>query len=85
MILIADSGSTKTDWRLIDEQNKIHQYATQGFNPYFQTTEEIAEIIKAELLPKLESEISNPKFQIFFLRCRLRSRFKKRNYSKCII
>lgn len=66
MILIADSGSTKTDWRLIDEQNKIHQYATQGFNPYFQTTEEIAEIIKAELLPKLESEISNPKFQIFF-------------------
>jgi len=54
MILIADSGSTKTDWRLIDDQKKIHQYSTQGFNPYFQTEVEISEIIKSELLPQLK-------------------------------
>jgi N-acetylglucosamine kinase-like BadF-type ATPase len=50
MILIADSGATKTDWRLIDENKKIHQFATQGSNPYFQTSEQISEIIKVELL-----------------------------------
>ncbi len=49
MILIADSGSTKTDWRLIDEEKKIQQFQTQGISPYFQTTEEIAKTIKLEL------------------------------------
>lgn len=49
MILIADSGSTKTDWRLIDDQKQIQQFSTQGINPYFQTTEEIAQILKVEL------------------------------------
>lgn len=50
MILIADSGSTKTDWRLIDEQKKIHQFSSQGINPYFQNSSEIAALIKTELL-----------------------------------
>lgn len=35
MQLIADSGSTTTDWRLIDEGGKIQQYTTIGLNPYF--------------------------------------------------
>lgn len=35
MILIADSGSTKTDWRLIDREGNIHQAQTIGLNPYF--------------------------------------------------
>jgi glucosamine kinase len=64
MILIADSGSTKTDWRLIDEQKQIHQYATQGISPYFHTQEQIAEIIRLELVPQLKGEISS--LQIFF-------------------
>ncbi|MDQ3048914.1 MAG: N-acetylglucosamine kinase [Bacteroidota bacterium] len=55
MILIADSGSTKTDWRVIDANKKIHQFATQGINPYFQTEQEIAEIIRMELLPALSA------------------------------
>lgn len=66
MILIADSGSTKTDWRLIDDEKKIHQFATQGLNPYFQTTTEISEILKSELLPQLQSQISYLKSQIYF-------------------
>ncbi|MCW3101825.1 MAG: hypothetical protein JWO09_265 [Bacteroidetes bacterium] len=53
MILIADSGSTKTDWRLIDDEQKIRQFSSQGINPYFQTNEEIASIIRNELLPGL--------------------------------
>ena len=36
MILIADSGSTKCSWVLTDEDNhKIMQCNTIGFNPYF--------------------------------------------------
>lgn len=59
MILIADSGSTKTDWRLIDENKKIHQFATTGINPYFQSSEQIAEMLRKELIPQLKSEIWN--------------------------
>lgn len=49
MILIADSGSTKTDWRLIDGNTK-HQFSTQGLNPYFLNSETIVNILQTELL-----------------------------------
>ena len=66
MILIADSGSTKTDWRLIDDSRKIHQCATQGFNPYFRTSDDLSSIIKNELLTQFS--ILNPEsiINIFF-------------------
>jgi len=35
MILVADSGSTKTDWMIVDEKSPMHKYSTTGFNPYF--------------------------------------------------
>ncbi|MGZ6523173.1 MAG: N-acetylglucosamine kinase [Bacteroidia bacterium] len=57
MILIADSGSTKTDWRLIDDQKQIYQYATQGINPYFKTSDEIAAIVDDELIPQLSKNL----------------------------
>jgi len=66
MIIIADSGSTKTDWRLIDNKNQIYQYATQGINPYFQDEVEISEIIKSEFLPQLKSHIIPPQSHIYF-------------------
>ena len=34
MILIADSGSTKTDWRLINKAGEKLPFETIGFNPY---------------------------------------------------
>lgn len=46
MILIADSGSTKTDWRLIDREGNIHQAQTIGLNPYFVTDEKILETLQ---------------------------------------
>ena len=49
MILIADSGSTKTDWRLIAE-NEIRIISTRGINPYHSSEEEISkELEKLEL------------------------------------
>jgi N-acetylglucosamine kinase-like BadF-type ATPase len=55
LILIADSGSTKTDWRLIDDNKQIHQFSSQGINPYFQTSEQISEILRSELLPQISA------------------------------
>ena len=42
MILIADSGSTKTEWCLADQGRPVRTVVTAGINPFFQTREEIA-------------------------------------------
>ena len=49
MILIADCGSTKTDWALCDGDDIIARAKTQGLNPTHQESEEIFEILSAEL------------------------------------
>lgn len=46
-ILIADSGFTKTDWRVIDDQGDITQAKTEGINPYYQTEEEMLKEIQS--------------------------------------
>jgi N-acetylglucosamine kinase-like BadF-type ATPase len=50
MILIADGGSTKTEWSIMsdDEDQRIN---TQGISPYFHSVHQILEILKGELLP----------------------------------
>lgn len=53
MILIADSGSTKTDWCLCNEGTPILAVQTQGINPYHQTEEAIEQVLVEELLPQL--------------------------------
>ena len=52
MILIADSGSTKTDWCYIDTDHEL-RFVTQGINPVLQTEEAISRIISEELLPQM--------------------------------
>ncbi len=51
--LIADSGSTKTDWLLSDGGTATRRAATQGINPYMLTEEKIESILRDELLPQL--------------------------------
>lgn len=52
MLLIADSGSTKTDWRLVDDAGTtINNVITEGLNPYFITQKQIALIIEEKVLP----------------------------------
>ncbi len=41
MILIADSGSTKTHWALIDNQKVKCQFTSAGINPFYQSSEQI--------------------------------------------
>lgn len=40
MILIADSGATKTHWVLIDGKSVLKEIYTVGFNPYYYPTDE---------------------------------------------
>ncbi len=54
MLLIADSGSTKTQWEIIVNGNTSSVFTT-GTNPFYQTSEDIIKILHAELLPQLKS------------------------------
>jgi glucosamine kinase len=55
MILIADGGSTKTDWRLLKEGREFKQVQTPGFNPYLVGSDEIEEILWKELQPYIDN------------------------------
>ena len=54
IILIADSGSTKAEWCLLDGKKKKTFY-TQGISPYFLTSAQIQEIIAVELKAKMKN------------------------------
>jgi glucosamine kinase len=47
--LIVESGSTKTDWCLLRKNKKPAQFTTSGINPFLQSLESIAEMLKQEL------------------------------------
>jgi N-acetylglucosamine kinase-like BadF-type ATPase len=46
MIFIVESGSTKSDWVLLDGKNNQSFYSTMGFNPYFHSSELIEHELK---------------------------------------
>ena len=58
-ILIADSGSTKTDWVLTTAENSILEVETMGINPVRDSRDAIFDNIKNQLFPQLP-----PKHQI---------------------
>ena len=62
MQLIADSGSTKVDWRAIKEDGSVVEISTEGINPVFQTREQILDIFNTKLVPVLGNGVK----QIFF-------------------
>ncbi len=57
MILIADSGSTKTSWCLVGQKNKIEYFSTGGINPFFRSTEDIENELREKLVPEINTEI----------------------------
>jgi len=52
--LIADSGSSKAEWCLVNGTSK-KTFLTQGLSPYFLSSEQIEYIIEQELVPKLKN------------------------------
>lgn len=51
MILIADSGSTKTAWTLVEKADNVIK--TDGINPVFMNSGCVEEILRSQLLPQL--------------------------------
>jgi N-acetylglucosamine kinase-like BadF-type ATPase len=48
--VLADSGSTKTDWVLLHGDQELATVNTQGLNPYYTTQEEIIQVVQFEVL-----------------------------------
>ena len=66
MILIADSGSTKTSWSVAENGNSLQTIHTSGINPYFQSKEEITDRLTQELFPQLAYEKKDIKAVYFY-------------------
>lgn len=59
MILIAESGSSKTDWKWIDSGET---FQTSGYNPYVQGMNSLLKILEVELLPYLKNRVPSSLF-----------------------
>ena len=57
MILLADSGSTKTDWGLVENGKLVKRLRTSGMNPFQMSEEVITEEIKTHLVPELPGTV----------------------------
>jgi len=55
-VLIADSGSTKTDWIFVNSEGDRISYSGEGLNPYFRTQEQISKAIKEGIATKLSDK-----------------------------
>ena len=64
MILVADSGSSKTDWLLDIPGGTAEEYQTDGLNPYFLTEKEIVKKLQEQMAPLLAK--SNKVTEIYF-------------------
>lgn len=51
MVIIADSGSTKVDFRVVDDNGKVHKTACGGLNPVYVSGQAIQDALKANVLP----------------------------------
>ncbi len=49
MKLIAESGSTRTEWALVDGDYIVEHVFTEGINPFFQSRREISRSVRLEL------------------------------------
>lgn len=61
-ILIADSGSTKTEWVLLQDKLSGEIFTTPGINPYYQNSEEITSLLK----PQFEKSLPKAPEYIYF-------------------
>jgi len=49
MILIADSGSSTTSWTLVEDQQIIFQFESEGYNPCYNSSAEITDSLSKSL------------------------------------
>lgn len=56
MILIADSGTSKTNWCLLKNRNEKQYFDTEGYNPYFVDTDYITKSLQKNLPGGIECD-----------------------------
>ena len=66
MILIADSGSTKTDWCLAHRGDVVARTATQGINPFYQSDEDIVRVLRDEMVSHWPDGLPFPDRVVFY-------------------
>jgi glucosamine kinase len=63
MIAVVESGSTKSDWRIIDADGQVTETSTAGFNPYHVGRDRIVEeLSRNEVLRGLASSVATVHF-----------------------
>jgi len=60
--LIADSGATKVDWRVVHPNGTIQQIATAGINPLFLSKDNICNTLYQELRTAFEGDVGRIHF-----------------------
>lgn len=70
MKLIADSGSTKTDWCVVGGGNVVCRVTGHGINPFQQDAEDIRRIIEDELASKIDYAGSISDIEFYGAGCR---------------
>lgn len=68
--LIADSGSTKTDWCVIDGKNIVRRFCGQGINPFQQETTVIERILTDEVIGKMGNTLLINEVHFYGAGCR---------------
>lgn len=54
--LVADSGSTKTEWALISDDAPVSTFSTSGMNPSLMSEEELIRLLQSELTSNLAEQ-----------------------------
>lgn len=67
MLLVVDSGSTKTDWRLVGKDGTKMSFETIGFNPYFIDSASVLNELSGSKLKEVKEDVK----QVFFLWSRM--------------
>ena len=55
MLLIADSGSTKTDWKLIGANTDVY-FQASGINPFYMSNEQVLSELKMNVVPHINQQ-----------------------------
>jgi len=76
--LIADSGSTKTDWALIEDGKISASFKTKGFNPFFTSEDAFLNNLKEKILPEIKGNVD----EIFFYGAGITDKNKKDKIEK---
>ena len=55
MLAVCDGGSTKADWKIRMEDGVLMNITTSGFNPNYNTVEQIRNVVQKELTARLKA------------------------------